>query len=82
MIILNHVTKSTAEKELFSDLSITFNRGDRVGIIGPNGCGKSTLLRLIAATEPLDSGAIDRAQERILLAPQRIDAAPSSTIKS
>lgn len=80
MIILNHVTKSTAEKELFGDLSITFNRGDRVGIIGPNGCGKSTLLRLIAATESLDAGTIDRAQEQILLAPQRIDAPPSSTI--
>lgn len=80
MIILNHVTKSTAEKELFKNLSITFNRGDRLGIIGPNGCGKSTLLRLIAGAESLDSGTIDRAQEQILLAPQRIDATPSATI--
>jgi ATPase subunit of ABC transporter with duplicated ATPase domains len=80
MIILNNVSKSTPEKVLFENLSIAFNRGDRVGIIGPNGCGKSTLLRIIVGAESVDSGSIDRAQEQIFLAPQHIEAPPAATI--
>jgi ATP-binding cassette subfamily F protein 3 len=33
---------------IFSDVNLTFRRGDRVAIIGPNGAGKTTLLKVIA----------------------------------
>jgi len=33
--------------DVFSDINLTINRGDRIGIIGDSGCGKSTLLDLI-----------------------------------
>lgn len=80
MIIIKHCSKSTDEKELFSDLSLTLNRGDRLGVIGQNGCGKSTLLRMIAGHEDPDSGTIERAQEQVLMAPQEIDAPPGATV--
>lgn len=40
-------------------LSLTINRGERVGLIGHNGAGKSTLLRTIAGVYPLTDGSIE-----------------------
>ena len=34
--------------QLFSNVSATLTRGERLAVVGPNGCGKTTLLRLIA----------------------------------
>lgn len=35
------------EKKLLEKINITVNKGEFIGILGPNGCGKSTLLKLI-----------------------------------
>jgi ABC-type polysaccharide/polyol phosphate transport system ATPase subunit len=40
------------------DVSLRFERGERVGIVGSNGAGKSTLLRLLARIYPPTSGAM------------------------
>ncbi|MDR0241804.1 MAG: ABC transporter ATP-binding protein [Burkholderia sp.] len=42
------------------DVSLRFERGDRVGLIGYNGAGKSTLLRAMAGIYPPTSGALSR----------------------
>lgn len=34
-------------KILFKDFSTRIERGDKIGIIGPNGCGKSTLIKIL-----------------------------------
>lgn len=36
-----------AENPVFTDLSFTIGKGERVALCGKNGCGKSTLLKLI-----------------------------------
>ncbi len=36
-----------AEKPLFTNLSFTLSRGERLALHGENGCGKSTLLKMI-----------------------------------
>lgn len=43
---------------LIKDLSLTVNKGDRIGIIGKNGKGKSTLLKLLAGEMPPISGSV------------------------
>jgi ATP-binding cassette subfamily F protein uup len=47
-----------ADKDLFTEVSLTVRRGDRVAVIGVNGTGKSTLLRVLAGVQEPDSGTI------------------------
>lgn len=58
LISCKSISKAYATRDLFSDLSINFSPGDRIGLIGPNGAGKSTLLKLIAKLDKSDSGEI------------------------
>lgn len=36
-----------AERPVFSDLTFTINKGERIALSGKNGCGKSTLIQMI-----------------------------------
>jgi ATP-binding cassette subfamily F protein uup len=55
---LVNVGKSFGERPIVRALSMRLQRGDRVGLIGPNGVGKSTLLRLILGQLEPDSGTV------------------------
>ncbi len=46
------------DRPLFSDLTFTLKRGQRLGIMGPNGCGKTTLLKILLGQEKPDAGSI------------------------
>lgn len=43
---------------VLEDVSLSIERGDILGLIGPNGGGKTTLLKLILGLLPLQKGAI------------------------
>ncbi len=60
LIALEHIYKQLGERVLLEDVSLTINRGDRIGLIGINGSGKTTLLRMIAGLEHADAGQIVR----------------------
>ena len=51
-----NVSKSYAEKHVFSAATFNIERGDRVALVGVNGAGKSTLIKLLSGEEPLTSG--------------------------
>ena len=53
------ISKSFEQKELFSDIDLTIEKGDRIGIIGENGSGKTTLLKILLGQEMPDDGIIE-----------------------
>lgn len=52
------LSKFLKEDFLFKNLSFELERGDRLGIVGPNGTGKTTLLKIIIGKEKADQGEV------------------------
>ena len=72
---------SFATTDVFQDLTIGVQDGDRIGIVGRNGDGKSTLLRLFTRLQEPDSGQITkRSDVRIGMLDQLDNFAPEQTI--
>jgi ABC transport system ATP-binding/permease protein len=68
---------------LFTDLSLTIEDGDRLGVIGPNGSGKSTLLEILAGRREPDSGeVVKRSGTTIAYVPQDSQFARGETVRS
>ncbi|MEQ9263957.1 MAG: ABC-F family ATP-binding cassette domain-containing protein [Balneolaceae bacterium] len=55
---LKKVNKSFDDLVIMKDFDYSFNKGERIGIIGKNGVGKSTFLKVITNEEPADSGEV------------------------
>ncbi len=53
---LREVSKSFNDKVILDDFSYEFQKGDRIGIVGPNGTGKTTFLNIVTGTLDLDRG--------------------------
>jgi ATP-binding cassette, subfamily F, member 3 len=58
MIGIHNITFFIGNRCLFSGLNMQINRGDRIGLVGPNGTGKTTLLRVITGRYSAESGQI------------------------
>lgn len=56
---VKNLNKSFESKVILKDFSYTFNRFEKLGIIGENGTGKTTFLNLITGTIQADSGEVD-----------------------
>lgn len=59
---LKNINKRFGNNVLLKDFSYSFQRGEKVGIVGKNGAGKSTLLNIIQGFEPKDSGEIETGE--------------------
>ena len=52
------ISKRYGDRAIVSDFSIRIQRGDRIGIVGPNGTGKTTLINLLTGVSEPDSGTV------------------------
>ncbi|MBU8895029.1 ABC transporter ATP-binding protein [Corallococcus sp. H22C18031201] len=50
--------KSFGERKVLDDVSLLLQRGERVGLVGPNGVGKTTFLRVLLGELPADGGKL------------------------
>ena len=57
MLQVSNLSKSFGDNLIFERASFTLNRGERVGLVGPNGCGKTTLLQIILGELQPDTGS-------------------------
>lgn len=58
LVVMNlyNVRKSYEDNLVLNGIDFTIDRGDKIGLVGPNGIGKSTLLRILAGTEGFEAG--------------------------
>ena len=59
MLTISNISKSYGPKELFSEVTLSISRRERLGLVGANGAGKSTLFRIILGTEEPDTGSAE-----------------------
>lgn len=57
-LLLKDVSKSYGDRELFREVNLLVEGGERVALVGDNGTGKTTLLRMILGEESPDTGKI------------------------
>jgi ABC transport system ATP-binding/permease protein len=59
VVEMKKVNKSYGDKIILKGFDYTFNKGERIGVVGKNGVGKSTFINIILGTEKADSGKVN-----------------------
>ena len=58
MIHASSITKRFGQKILYQNGSFQINKGEKIGLVGPNGSGKTTILRVLAKEDVVDEGTV------------------------
>lgn len=63
LVTLTGVGHRYDDGPLFDNLELIIQKGDRIGVVGPNGCGKSTLLKILMGQISPVSGSVEEAPQ-------------------
>ncbi|MGC6416902.1 MAG: ABC-F family ATP-binding cassette domain-containing protein [Bradymonadia bacterium] len=63
MISVSEVSMNYGEQNLFENVNVVFNYGERYGLTGPNGCGKSTFMKVLSADLEAVTGHVNRPKK-------------------
>jgi ABC-2 type transport system ATP-binding protein len=58
IVSISHLTYAYGDRVAVNDLSLTVNRGEIFGFLGPNGSGKTTLFRILSTLIPAPAGSV------------------------
>src|SRR5213076_2463246 len=58
VIEAKNIGRTYGDRKIVEGFSIRVQRGDRIGIVGPNGVGKTTLVDVLTSARPPDTGTI------------------------
>jgi len=64
---LSHGYPEAGRADLFQDVNLTVEKGERIAFLGPNGCGKSTFMRLVAGKEKQQKGTVEIGGDNVLM---------------
>src|SRR5258706_1679827 len=71
-----------AERQVLSNISLSFFPGAKIGVLGANGAGKSTVLRIMAGKEEPSSGSAELAKNATVgLLEQEPELDPKKTVR-
>ncbi len=62
LLRIDNLNKSIGSKDLFENLNLIVNEGEKLGIVGRNGLGKTTLFRIITGEDKEYTGSIELAK--------------------
>jgi ATP-binding cassette subfamily F protein 3 len=60
VVVVERASKRYGEKILLDGATFSLERGQRVGVVGPNGVGKTTFIEMVLGEESPDSGFVGR----------------------
>ena len=70
------------ERQVLSNISLSFLPGAKIGVLGANGAGKSTVLRIMAGTEEPSSGSAELAKNATVgILEQEPELDPKKTVR-
>lgn len=82
IISCTDVSKSYDTFKVLDHITLSIQKGEKIGLVGPNGGGKSTLLRILAGLELPDAGIVTRAKNLTIgYIPQDFRAFYNKTVK-
>ncbi|MCF7809431.1 ABC-F family ATP-binding cassette domain-containing protein [bacterium] len=78
---LNNLSHAFGGQQVFTGITAQINRGDHIGLVGPNGVGKTTLLRLIIRQlEPSSGNITCQSSNQIGYLPQNPEYHPDQDV--
>jgi macrolide transport system ATP-binding/permease protein len=82
LLAIDTLSKAYGDNLVLSQVSLTLDSGQKLGLVGANGVGKSTLLKIIVGEQPADSGTV-RIPTGVAVGylPQTLGAADTQTVE-
>jgi ATP-binding cassette subfamily F protein 3 len=62
LLTLANIVHAHGDKRVLDGVSLSLDRGQKIGLVGRNGCGKTTLMRLICGDYKPDDGQVQLAR--------------------